>query len=110
MLVSGAMAIMYFITFAAYSFYDLMPILMAFFLMVLFTVFTVAAALNYNNQVIALIGLVGAYAVPFLLSTGSGEVRILFSYMAIINMKWGFFILIIFISAEWFLTKYHGSY
>ena len=31
-------------------------------------------------------------------------------YLAIINMKWGFFILIIFISAEWFLRKYHGSY
>jgi uncharacterized membrane protein len=85
-LVSGAMAIMYFITFAAYSFYDLIPLVMAFFLMVLFTAFTVVAALNYNNQVIALIGLVGAYAVPFLLSTGSGEVRILFGYMVIINI------------------------
>lgn len=31
-------------------------------------------------------------------------------YLAIINMKWGFFILIIFVSAEWFLRKYHGSY
>jgi hypothetical protein len=32
------------------------------------------------------------------------------SYLAIINMKWGFFILIIFVSAEWFLRKYNGSY
>jgi hypothetical protein len=31
-------------------------------------------------------------------------------YLSIINMKWGFFILIIFVSAEWFLRKYHGSY
>ena len=31
-------------------------------------------------------------------------------YLAIINMKWGFFILIFFISAEWFLRKFHGSY
>jgi len=31
-------------------------------------------------------------------------------YLSIINMKWGFFILIIFISTEWFLRKYHGSY
>ncbi len=31
-------------------------------------------------------------------------------YLAIINMKWGFFILILFISAEWFLRKFHGSY
>ncbi len=31
-------------------------------------------------------------------------------YLAIINMKWGFFILIIFVSVEWFLRKFHGSY
>lgn len=85
-LVSGAIAIMYFITFAAYSFYDLFPQLFTFALMVIFTIFTVIAALNYNKQVIAHIGLVGAYAVPFLLSDGSGKVLILFSYMAIINI------------------------
>jgi uncharacterized membrane protein len=84
-LVSGAMAIMYFITYAAYSFYNLFPQTMAFVLMLVFTVFTVVAALQYNMQVIAHIGLVGAYAVPFLLSDGSGKVAILFSYMAIIN-------------------------
>ncbi len=85
-LVSGAMTIMYFITFAGYSFYGLMPVSIAFALMVLFTVFTVIAALNYDNQVIALIGLVGAYAVPFLLSSESGNIKVLFSYMAIINI------------------------
>ncbi|RAJ12485.1 DUF2339 domain-containing protein [Arenibacter echinorum] len=85
-LVSGAMAIFYFITFAAFSFYNLFPQGMAFALMVVFTVFTVVAAINYNRQVIALIGLVGAYAIPFLLSEGSNEVMVLFSYMAIINI------------------------
>jgi uncharacterized membrane protein len=85
-LVSGAIAIMYFITFSAYSFYDLIPQVFAFALMVVFTVFTVIAAINYNRQVIAHIGLVGAYAVPFLLSEGSGKVAVLFSYMAIINV------------------------
>lgn len=85
-LVSGAMAILYFITYAGYSLYDLIPQAMAFALMVVFTIFTVAAAINYNRQVIALVGLVGAYAVPFLLSSGSGQVAVLFSYMAIINV------------------------
>lgn len=32
------------------------------------------------------------------------------TYLSIINMKWGFFILIIFICAEWFLRKFNGSY
>lgn len=85
-LVSGAMAILYFMTYAAYSFYDLFPQIMAFILMVLWTLFTVIAAFNYNKQIIALIGLVGAYAVPFLLSESSGNITVLFSYMAIINI------------------------
>lgn len=84
-LVSGAIAIMYFLTFAAYNIYHFIPQTVAFLMMVIFTLFTVLAALNYNLQVIAHIGLVGAYAVPFLLSEGSGQVNILFSYMAIIN-------------------------
>jgi uncharacterized membrane protein len=85
-LMSGAMAIVYFITYAAYSFYSLMPQYMAFGLMVLITVFTVYAAIKYDRQVIALIGMIGAYGVPFLLSDGSGNIVILFSYMSIINL------------------------
>ena len=84
-LLSGAMAILYFITFAAYSFYDLIPQTLTFGLMAFFTVFTALAALNYNKQVIVLIGLVGAYGVPFLLSDGSGNYAFLFTYMAIVN-------------------------
>lgn len=85
-LVSGALAILYFITFAAYDFYGLIPQSIAFAFMFLITGFGVVAALNYDRQIIALIGLVGAYAVPFLLSDGSGRVGILFSYMTIINI------------------------
>jgi uncharacterized membrane protein len=85
-LLSGAMAIFYFVTFMGYDFYGLFPKEMAFGLMVAFTVFTVVASLNYNRQIIAHIGLVGAYCVPFLLSDGSGKVIILFIYMTIINL------------------------
>ena len=85
-LVSGAIAIMYFMTYAAYSFYDLFPQTITFVFMVIFTVFSVIAALNYNKQIIAHIGLVGAYAVPFLLSENSENATILFSYMTIINI------------------------
>ena len=84
-LLSGAMAIMYFITYFAYSLYGLFSQTSAFALMLIFTGFTVAAAINYNRQVIAHIGLVGAYAVPFLLSDNSGNYAFLFAYIAIIN-------------------------
>lgn len=85
-LISGGMAIMYFVTYFAYSAYGLIPQTSAFALMVLFTVFTVAAALFYNRQVIAHIGLVGAYAVPFLLSNDSGNYLVLFAFMSLINL------------------------
>jgi hypothetical protein len=84
-LLSGGMAVLYFITFAAYDLYELIPRMMAFVLMLIFTAFTVFAALQYDLQVIAIIGLVGAYGVPFLLSDGSGKVAILFAYMSILN-------------------------
>ncbi len=84
-LLSGGMAVLYFITFAAYDLYALMPKMVAFALMVVFTAFTVFAAIQYNLQVIAIIGLVGAYGVPFLLSDGSGQVATLFTYMALLN-------------------------
>ena len=119
-LVSGAISILYFITYAAFSFYELIPQAFAFALMVVFTTFTVVAAINYNKQVIAHIGLVGAYAVPFLLSEGSGKVAILFSYTAIINigilviafkkywkpLYYSSFILTWLIYFTWFTTNY----
>jgi len=85
-LLSGSMAVMYFITYFGYSLYSLFPKLVAFALMFVFTVYTVLAALHYKREVIAIFGLVGAYFVPFLLSDNSGQVEILFSYILIINL------------------------
>jgi len=84
-LISGGMATMYFVTYFAYSLYSLIPQITAFGLMAKFTLLTVSAALFYNRQVIAHIGLVGAYAVPFLLSNNSGNYLFLFIYMAMLN-------------------------
>ena len=122
-LVSGGLAIFYFITYFAYNFYGIFPQLPAFGLMVLFTIFSVVAALNYNQQVIALIGLVGAYGVPFLLGDGSGNIHTMFTYMAIINAGiliiafkkyWKTvhrtaFLLTWFIYAAWFFFDYSRS-
>ena len=85
-LVSGAMAILYFMTFAAYLFYDMLPQWMAFGLMVIFTVATVFIALRYDRQIIAHLGLVGAYSIPFLLDEGQGQPIVLLTYVAIINL------------------------
>ena len=85
-LVSGAIAITYFVTYSGYVFYNLLPQIPTFAIMFLLTVFAVFTAVQYNRQVIAHIGLVGAYAVPFLLSSGSDKAVVLFVYIAIINV------------------------
>ena len=85
-ILSGSMAILYFMTYAAFSFYHLIPQFLAFAMMVIVTVFTVLEAIRYDKQIISHFGLVGAYAVPFLLSENSGNVLILYSYMSIINI------------------------
>ncbi|MCT4638460.1 MAG: DUF2339 domain-containing protein [Bacteroidales bacterium] len=85
-LFSGSMATMYFVTYLAYTLYGFIPQIPAFILMLLFTALTVIAAIKYNKQVIAHIGLVGAYALPLLLGSNSGNAAIMFSYMTIINM------------------------
>jgi hypothetical protein len=120
-LLSGSMAIMYFITYFAFSFYNLFPQFVAFGLMVIITGATVTSAIRYNRQVIAHIGLVGAYAIPYLLSPESGNVVILFAYIAIINigilvislkkywkpLYFSSFILTWFIFLTWFVVRYN---
>ncbi|WP_136468963.1 DUF2339 domain-containing protein [Flagellimonas onchidii] len=104
-LVSGAIAIIYFITYVAFSFYTLIPQAVSFIIMALLTVFAVLTALNYSKQVIAHFGLVGAYAVPFLLGDNSGNIAVLFSYMTIINVG----ILFISIKKYW-KSLYYSSF
>ncbi len=85
-ILGGGFASVFFVTYAAYAFYGLMPQTVAFGLMVLITVATVVAALKYDQQIIAIGGLLGAYAIPFLLSTGEDKPITLFTYVLIINI------------------------
>ena len=85
-MMGGAIAITYFNTFVAFTFYQLMPQMAAFGLMLGTTITAVYMAIHYNRTVIALIGQVGAYAIPFLLSRGAGNVALLMVYVCIINM------------------------
>ena len=84
-LLSGAMASWYFTSFVAYSYYNLFPQLVAFAIMLVLTATTVYAATLYALEIIGIIGLVGAYAVPLLLSDGTGKIEHMLTYTAIIN-------------------------
>lgn len=84
-LFSGAMASLYVTSYAAFVYYALLPAGAAFALMIVLTLFTVYQALGYNRPEIAILGLVGAYAIPFLISSNSGRAELLFAYISIIN-------------------------
>ncbi len=85
-LFSGAMALMFFTTYAAHSYFSLLPQGLSFGIMVALTAYTVGEALRFNLPVIAHMGLVGAYAVPFLLGDNPDAIVFLFTYTAIVNL------------------------
>jgi uncharacterized membrane protein len=94
---SGALCILYFTVFASYNFYGFISQVLAFGFMFCITAGGVYLALWHKKQVIAHIGLVGAYAVPLLLSDGSGKVAFLFAFTSLINAG----ILVIAFSKNW---------
>lgn len=84
-LISGAMTVSYFMTFAAYDFYHLFPYWMAFLLLLLITGGTVFAALRYNQVIIAHVGLIGAYVLPIVISANSNQFIVYLTYVTVIN-------------------------
>lgn len=84
-LVSGAMATTYFMTYAAHVFYHLYPYGLTFALLLLTTMGTVYLALRYNLVVIAHFGLVGAYILPALITKQSSHISNYLVYIAVIN-------------------------
>jgi uncharacterized membrane protein len=101
----GGLAVTYFITYIAFSFYQLFPQGVAFAIMILTTVAAVGVALWYNQKAIAFIGQVAAYAIPFLLGDRSGNAAILFSYISIINIG----LLVLSFKKDWKLL-YHTAF
>src|SRR5216117_1496802 len=70
-LFSGAMASLYFTTYAAFVYYGFFSFALTFLLMMGLTTYTAFEAIRYNRQEIAVLGMVGAYGIPFLISQNS---------------------------------------
>ena len=71
-------------TYASYAYYGYFGQIESFSVMVVITAVTVYAALKYDKELIAILGMVGAYGIP-VFKDNSGRVHIMFTYMAIIN-------------------------
>ena len=84
-LIGGGLAIFYFTIGLAYHQYHLFGQAAAFSFMVLITVFAILLSLLYNRQEVAIIALTGGFAVPFMVSNGSGNYVALFTYLLVLN-------------------------
>ncbi|HVW60465.1 MAG TPA: DUF2339 domain-containing protein, partial [Puia sp.] len=84
-LVGGGLAVLYFSIALAYHQYQLFSQPVAFVIMLVITAFAVILSLLYDRQELAIIALVGGFVTPFLVSNGSGNYKVLFSYLLILN-------------------------
>ncbi|HAI82598.1 MAG TPA: hypothetical protein DCL43_02930 [Chitinophagaceae bacterium] len=85
-LVGGGIAVLYFTIGLAFHDYQLFPQSVAFILMIAITAIAVVFATLYNRVELAVIATLGAYATPFMVSTGSGNYIIFCTYLCIISI------------------------
>ncbi len=81
----GGISILYLTFFAAYDRYQLISQLMAFLLMSLVTAAAVLLAARYDALVIAIIGLLGGFLTPYMVSSGVDNQSGLFTYIALLD-------------------------
>jgi uncharacterized membrane protein len=84
-LAGGGLAVLYFTVTLAFQQFHLFGQTTAFIIMIVITAFAVSLSLLYNKQELAIIALIGGFAAPFLVSTGSGNYKVLFSYLIVLN-------------------------
>jgi len=82
---ASAIAILFSTFYAARALWDLIGAVPAFFLLVLVTAVAVFLSIRRNSAFIALLGLLGGFATPALLSTGENSPISLFAYLLLLN-------------------------
>lgn len=85
-LIGGGMAALYFSSFASSMIYHLISPLWAFGLMGLVTAACCVVAMSLDSLLIALIGTLGGYLTPVLLSTGEKNLPGLFAYLVMLGV------------------------
>ncbi|WP_049037268.1 DUF2339 domain-containing protein [Elizabethkingia anophelis] len=84
--VAGAISIFYFTIGIAFHDYHLFNQATAFIIMVIITIFSAFVSVSYDRKELAVLSLIGGFAVPFMVSTGEGSYKVLFTYIAILNI------------------------
>jgi uncharacterized membrane protein len=82
----GGIAVLYLTIFASFSLYDLLPAAVAFPLLVVVTAAAAALAVLQDAHALAVLGVVGGFLAPVLVSTGSNDHVALFGYYAVLDL------------------------
>lgn len=121
--VGGAISIYYLTIGIAFHDYNLFSQTVAFIIMVVITVFGAFVSVSYNRKELAIISLIGGFAVPFMVSTGEGNYKVLLTYIAILNIgmliiayfkKWNIvtllaFIFTVILYSGWVATDFYSK-
>lgn len=82
----GGILILGFTIYAAFNFYHLLPQPISLALMVAVSALAVWLSVQRKSLTLAVLGIIGAYGAPLLLSTGQNQQGLLFSYLMILNL------------------------
>jgi uncharacterized membrane protein len=85
-LIGGGIATLYFAAFAAYHFYQLIAMAPAFAMMLLITCSAGILAVRFDSMLVAILGILGGYGTPVMLSTGTVNFPGLFSYELLLGL------------------------
>ncbi len=103
-LLGGGLLLLYLSIFTAGPREHLIPIVFAFALTFLVTTAAWLIAVRVNSMLVAVLGIAGGFLTPVLLSTGDGDLPILYSYILLLNLG----ILAVSRSRNWPLLNYLG--
>ncbi|MDF1536853.1 MAG: DUF2339 domain-containing protein [bacterium] len=84
-LTGGGIAVLYFSTFAAFQIYALMSHVAAFGIMIMVTALACSLSLFYDARWLAVLGIIGGFLTPVVLSTGVDNQVALMTYMVMLN-------------------------
>jgi len=82
---AAAIAILFATFYAAHALWDLIPDSIAFALLVVVTMLAVLLSIRHDSRFISVLGLLGGFATPALLSTGENRPIPLFAYLLLLN-------------------------
>ncbi len=84
-LAAGGIGVLYSVVFAATLYYQYLTKPLGFAMLALVSAAAFVLAVFYRSKAVCLLGAVGAYATPILVSTGQDALLLLFGYLAVVN-------------------------